>query len=688
MNAPLSENPPALTRQQKMLTLAGTLLSMFLAALDQTVVATAGPDMQRSLHLAPGLYTWITTAYLVSSTVLVPVYGRLSDLFGRKVILVVGVVIFLAASALCGISQNAWQLIAFRALQGVGSASLFTSAFAVVADLFPPSERGRYSGLFGAVFGISSLVGPLLGGFITDHFGWHWVFFINLPIGAVALAFILLRMPPLKPSSSLPRPSVDIMGAVLLAVGTIPLLLGASLGRAVLREGDIGYLWTSPPMLAMGLLAVLGLVGFVAWELRVKDPLVDLSLFKTPAVKWGVLAMFVLGAAFLTPMVFLPLFMVNVVGVTATQSGLTISPLVMGIVAGNVLSGQLASRFGKYKPFMLVALVVLTVGFLVMGFTLTAGSTQGEVTLKMVLLGLGLGPSIPLYTLAVQNAVPPQQMGVATSMTTFFRSMGSTVGVAIVGSLFATTLSEQMATRLGKATEGLPPQLVQGFARSQGAGAAEEGGATGMRFDAEAQKQKARDGLEGARRLALKALEGEPLAVMAVKSSPLADDALKKALEGGGPVAQAKARGEATWLRVQQAAQDANQWTALLESNELQPEVKKAALDVSPSELKDGAGPALALRPVKAVIDAEAERLGAMALEQARTKVEVRYNQEQPKVLAAIDAVGLAIRESFTDAISLVYRLAAVLAVLAFLLTLKIPQLALRGRMPTPTPSE
>lgn len=688
MNAPLSESPLALTRQQKMLTLAGTLLSMFLAALDQTVVATAGPDMQRSLHLAPGLYTWITTAYLVSSTVLVPVYGRLSDLFGRKVILVVGVVIFLAASALCGISQNAWQLIAFRALQGVGSASLFTSAFAVVADLFPPSERGRYSGLFGSVFGISSLVGPLLGGFITDHFGWHWVFFINLPIGAVALAFIVLRMPPLKPSSSTPRPSVDVTGAVLLAVGTIPLLLGASLGRAVLREGDIGYLWTSPPMLAMGLLAVVGLVGFVAWELRVKDPLVDLSLFKTPAVKWGVLTMFVLGAAFLTPMVFLPLFMVNVVGVTATQSGLTISPLVMGIVAGNVLSGQLASRFGKYKPFMLVALVVLTIGFLVMGFTLTAGSTQSEVTLKMVLLGLGLGPSIPLYTLAVQNAVSQQQMGVATSMTTFFRSMGSTVGVAIVGSLFATTLSEQMSSRLGKATEGLPPQLVQGFMRKQGADAPEEGGATGMRFDAEAQKQKARDGLEGARRLALKALEGETLAVMAVKSSPLADDALKAALENGGPVAKSKARAEETWLRVQQAAQDANQWTALLESNELPPEVKKAALDVSPSALKDGAGPALALRPVKAVIDAEAERLGAMALELARTKVEQRYNQELPKVLAVIDAVGLAIRQSFTDAITLVYRLAAVLAVLAFLLTLKIPQLALRGRGPMPTPSE
>jgi EmrB/QacA subfamily drug resistance transporter len=687
MNTPQTPEPPSLTRQQVVLTLAGTLLAMFLAALDQTVVATAGPDIQRSLHLEPGLYTWITTAYFVTSTVLVPVYGRLSDLFGRKVILIVGIVIFLASSALCGVSQTATQLIAFRALQGVGSASLFTSAFAVVADLFTPAERGKYTGLFGAVFGVSSLVGPLLGGFITDTFGWHWVFFINLPIGAVALTFILLRMPPLKPQLAV-RPTVDVMGAVLLAVGTVPLLIGSSLGRAVLREGDFGVLWTSPPMLAMGLLTVLGLVGFVAWELRVKDPLIDLSLFKTPVVRWGVLSMFVLGAAFLTPLVFLPLFMVNVVGVTATASGLTISPLVMGIVAGNVLSGQLASRFGKYKPFMLVALVVLVVGFLVMGFTLTASSTQSEVTLKMVLLGLGLGPSIPLYTLAVQNAVDPRKMGVATSMTTFFRSMGSTVGIAVVGSMFATTLSEGVSTRLAKATEGLPPQLVQRFSQGQQGAGGEEGGRGGMRFDAEAQKQKASDGLDGARALALKALDGDRIAALAVQSSPLADEALKAAVADGGPKGQAKARAEATWLRVQEAAQDPGRWTALLEVNELAPAVKQAALEVSASVLKDGAGPALGLQPVKAVIDAEAERLGDMALEQARAKVEVRLAVEKPKVLAVIDAVGLAFKEGFTDAISLVYRLAAVLAVIAFLLTLKIPQLALRGRAAPVAPAE
>jgi EmrB/QacA subfamily drug resistance transporter len=684
MNAPIVE-VPVLTRQQKVLTLAGTLLAMFLAALDQTVVATAGPDIQRSLKLEPGLYAWITTAYLVSSTVLVPVYGKLSDVFGRKVILLVGVVIFLAASALCGISQTAWQLIAFRALQGVGSASLFTSAFAVVADLFSPAERGRYTGLFGAVFGVSSLVGPLLGGFITDHFGWHWVFFINLPIGAVALVFIVFRMPALKSASTAPA-SIDVTGAVMLAIGVVPLLIGASLGRAVLRDGESGYLWTSPPMLGMGLLAVVGIAGFVAWELRVREPLVDLRLFTIPAAKWGVLTMVVLGAAFLTPMVFLPLYMVNVVGVTATQSGLTISPLVMGIVAGNVVSGQLASRFGRYKPFMLVALVILVLGFVVMGFTLTPTSTQSEVTLKMVLLGLGLGPSIPLYTLAIQNAVPPQQMGVATSMTTFFRSMGSTIGVAVIGSLFATTLSDGMSAKVARATEGLPPALVQSFAKRPSASA--EGGGASALFDAAAAKQRANDGLDGARALALKALEGDQLAALAVKSSPLADEALKAAVAEGGVRAQGKARAAALWLRIQEAAQDANRWTALLQSNELPLEVKRAALEVSPSVLKDGAGPALALQPVKAAIDAEAERLSDMALAQITTKLELRLSLERPKVLAAIDAVELAMKGAFTDAISIIYRVAAGLAVLAFLLTLKIPQLPLRGRASSATVGE
>ncbi len=676
MNAPPPAEP-VLTRQQQPLILAGTLLALFLAALDQTVVATAGPDIQRSLHLAPGLYTWITTAYFVTSTVLVPVYGRLSDIYGRKVIIVVGIVVFLVGSLLCGVSQNAAQLIAFRALQGVGSASLFTTAFAVVADLFPPSERGKYAGLFGAVFGVSSLVGPLLGGFITDTFGWHWVFFINLPIGAVALSFILLRMPALKPQLDR-TPTVDVVGAGLMILGVVPFLVGASLGRTVLRPGDVGFLWTSPELLVMGALALVGLVGFVLWEKRVKDPLMDLSLFNVPTVKWGTATIFVLGAAFLAPMVFLPLFMVNVVGVTATASGLTITPLVMGIVAGNVVSGQLASRFGRYKPFMLASLVVLVGGFAIMAFTLRPDSTQGEVTLKMVLLGLGLGPSIPLYTLAVQNAVPPQQVGVATSMSTFFRSMGSTVGIAVMGSLFATTLSSTVSTRVAEATKGLPPAVAEGFARRATAGPSTDEGSNSGRFDAAAQKQKLSDGLEGARAVALKALAGDRLAALAVEGSPLADESLKVAVREGGPLEQAHARAEKTWNTLLAASQSPSAWDALLAGPELAAPVKTAAQAVDPKTLMEPPGPMVALRPVKAALDAEAERLGTLAFTQAQAKVELRFLTEKPLLLAAVDSVGAALKASFTDAITGVYRVTLVLAALALLMTLRLPQVPLR----------
>ena len=466
------------------------LLAMFLAALDQTVVATAGPDMQRSLDIDASLYTWITTGYLVSSTVLVPVYGKLSDLLGRKRVVVFGVVLFLVASALCGFSQTTGQLIAFRVLQGAGSASIFTSAFAVVADLHPPAERGRYAGLFGAVFAVSSLVGPLLGGFITDQLGWHWVFFVNLPVGAVALAFIALRMPRLAPKLER-RPGLDLLGGVLLAIAVVPFLIALSLGRPELRSGELGWLWTDWQVLALFAVAAAGVAGFVTWELRVRDPLVDLRLFHNPTVALGVVTVAVLGGAFLTPMVFFPLFMVNVVGVTATASGLTITPLVLGVVAGNLLSGQLVSRIGKYKGLMLASLVLLIVGFAVMALTLTSSSTQGEVTVKMVLLGLGLGPTIPLFTIAIQNAVPLPQLGEATSMMTFFRQMGSTVGIAVVGSLFATTLSHELSHRLEEATRGLPPDLVARF--SSGV----QGGAP-PRFEPEVVKGKISDQLEGA----------------------------------------------------------------------------------------------------------------------------------------------------------------------------------------------
>lgn len=417
-----------LTTREKVFTIVGTLLAMFLAALDQTIVGTAGPAMQRDLHIAPSLYPWITTAYLVASTVMVPIYGKLSDLFGRKPILLTGVVIFLVGSLACGVSQTTWALIASRALQGIGSAALFTSAFAVVADIFAPAERGKYQGIFGAAFALSSVIGPLLGGFLTDTLSWHWVFFVNLPLGAIAITFIVAKMPMLKrPRASKPR--IDWLGAFALLVAVVPFLVALSLARGA---GPIRWVLLG--------VSLVGLIAFLGVEGRADEPLLDLRLFQNKIFAVGNLATFILGAAFLGAIVFLPLFMVNVVGLSATAAGLTMTPLTFGIVAGNIGSGQIVARVGKYRPLMIIGNLILLVGYALLAFTLRPDSTMGEVTVKMVVLGLGMGPSIPLYTLAIQNAVQPRDLGVATASVTFFRQIGSTLGVTALGAVFALTL--------------------------------------------------------------------------------------------------------------------------------------------------------------------------------------------------------------------------------------------------------
>jgi EmrB/QacA subfamily drug resistance transporter len=446
VKAPAAWEPiPGLTFQHKAFTMAATLLGLLLAALDQTIVATAGPQIQRELHIDPSLYVWITTAYLVASTVLVPIWGKLSDTLGRRIILFAGVAIFLIGSALCGGAQTSLQLILFRAVQGVGAGSLFTTAFAVIADLFSPVERGKYQGMFGAVFGLSSVVGPLAGGFITDHIGWHWVFFINLPIGAIALLFILARMPPLKREGAGGR--LDLLGAAALIIAIVPLLLALSLGHG--EDGrTIGWGWTSWPIAAMFAVFGIGLIMFLAIERRAENPVVDLSLFRDRAFLMGSLATFVSGSTFLAAVVFLPLFMVNVVGLSATRSGLTTTPLTLGIVGGNMLVGLLVSRVGRYKAILVASLGLAVASFAAFGFTLSVHSTQAEVSLKMVLLGIGIGPSIPLFTLALQSAVPPRRIGVATSMAMFSRQMGATVGLAVLGTVFAAALASGLAAHV------------------------------------------------------------------------------------------------------------------------------------------------------------------------------------------------------------------------------------------------
>jgi EmrB/QacA subfamily drug resistance transporter len=498
--APLAPAAPAFTRSEKAFTLAGALLGLLLAALDQTIVATAGPAIQEDLGIAASLYPWMTTSYLVASTVMVPLWGKLSDLFGRKAVLVAGILTFLAGSFLCGVAWDTVSLILFRVVQGLGSAALFTSSFAVVADLFPPAERGKYQGLFGGVFGLSSVVGPLAGGFITDAFGWHWVFFINLPVGALALAIIFLRMPALRPRGTA-RPKLDLVGAACLVLVVVPLLLALSLGRGHVVPGEVGFAWGSWQVLGLFALAAVGVVLFLAVEARASEPVLDLRLFQDRTFALGNLAVFIIGAGFLSAFTFLPLYMVNVLELSATRSGLTITPLTLGVVAGNVLSGQLVARVGRYRVLMLVALAVLSVAFSVMGFTLSPDSSQAAVTAKMVLMGLGMGPTIPLYTLAIQNAVPPRQVGVATSSATFFRQLGMTMGVALMGTVFAGTLVSELRTRTAQALEGAPAELREQL-RVSGPGSVGEGTEPGRVFRAGEVKSRLHASFEEQRRQA------------------------------------------------------------------------------------------------------------------------------------------------------------------------------------------
>lgn len=445
-DAAVAYDPTALPRRQKVVTMAASLLGILLAALDQTVVATAGPKMQEDLHIAPALYAWMTTSYVVASTVTVPLWGKLSDLFGRKRTLLVGMVLFLIGSALCAAANSLETLIIYRVVQGVGSAALFTNAFAVTADLFPPQERSKWQGLFGGVFGLASVVGPYVGGALTDAAGWHWVFLINLPLGAVALAVAALRMPALQRPRTAP-PVIDVAGAAMLIVAMVALLLALSLGHGAvppMGPRPSGWPWASWQIAGLFAVAVLGVAAFIAIERRAREPILDLTMFRKREFALGCAAAFTAGLPFLAAIVFLPLFMVNVLGTSATDAGKVLIPLTLGIVFANISSGQIVARVGRYKPVLLVSLVLSIAGFVLMGFTLTAESSTLGVSLKMILLGMGMGPAIPLYTLAIQNAVALPRIGVATSTAVFARSVGATVGLAVLNTVFAGALVTHM----------------------------------------------------------------------------------------------------------------------------------------------------------------------------------------------------------------------------------------------------
>lgn len=437
-----------LEHRDKMLTLTGILLALFLGAMDQTIVATALPRIVEDLQ-ALERYAWVATSYLLASTALVPIYGRLADIYSRKSIELVAVITFLVGSFLCGLSgefgdlpligDGMNQLILFRAIQGFGGAGLFAMAFIIIADLFPPVDRGRYQGYVGAVFAIASVLGPVLGGFLTDHgdviipgiAGWRWIFYVNMPFGALALAFIWFKMPALHPPAEGER--LDYLAAFLLIAGLSPLVLALSLDKQA-------YGWGSPLTLGLFAGALVLLALFTHRTARSKSPILDLSLFRNRVFSVSNLALFLFGGVFLVLIVFTPLFLINVVGMSATYAGFALIPLSLGVSTGSTLSGQLVSRFGHYRRLMLGGSAILIVGLGLL-WHLPVDTSMTQASVYLVICGVGLGPSMPLYTLAIQNAVPLRAVGQATSASQFFRQIGGTVGTAIMGTVVAVSLA-------------------------------------------------------------------------------------------------------------------------------------------------------------------------------------------------------------------------------------------------------
>jgi len=435
MSAPATTaSPPdseGFTHRQILVIMSGLMMGMFLAALDQTIVSTALPtivgDFQRS-----NLLSWVITAYLLASTASTPLWGKAGDLYGRKRIFQLAIVVFLLASALCGASQNMFELIAFRGLQGIGGGGLLSLAFAIIGDVIPPRERGRYQGYFGAVFGVASVVGPLGGGFAVDSLSWRYIFYVNLPLGIAALAVTnrVLRLPVRKREVL-----IDWWGALLLVAGVSCILLATQLGGT-------SYPWTSWQIIGLFALGALVLVGFVLREAVAPEPILPLGLFRIRIFTVANIVSFVSGVAMFGALAFLPQYLQLVDGVSATESGLLLLPLLVGLLAMSISSGLYISRTGRYRWFPLAGTIGVTIG-LVLLTHLGAHTSLGLVSLYILVFGLGLGLFMQVLTLVVQNAVPMKQMGVGTSSVTFFRSMGGAIGASALGAVLTAGLTAE-----------------------------------------------------------------------------------------------------------------------------------------------------------------------------------------------------------------------------------------------------
>jgi EmrB/QacA subfamily drug resistance transporter len=432
---------PALSGRQIHIVISGLLLVLLLAALDSTIVATALPtivgEMGGLTHLS-----WVVTAYLLAQTIVTPLYGKFGDLYGRKRVVQVAIVIFLAGSALCGLARSMGQLVAFRAVQGLGGGGLMVTTQAAVGDVVPPRDRGRYQGIFGAVFGLSSIAGPLIGGYFTTHLTWRWIFYINLPLGVIAILVIASTLPA---SSRRVKHAVDYAGAALLALALSGVIVVTDLGGAA-------FPWASPTIIGLSVITVAAVAGFIWAENRAAEPVVPLRLFRNKTFVISILIGLIVGFALFGSVTYLPLFLQVAKGDSPTASGLRMLPMMGGMLVSSIISGQLISRSGRYKLFPIFGTLVMVAGL----FMLSRVRSETSLTttaLLMMTLGLGLGMVMQVLVLVAQNSVDYRDLGVATSGATLFRLIGGSVGTAALGAVFAARLHDNLMRTLPQAAD-------------------------------------------------------------------------------------------------------------------------------------------------------------------------------------------------------------------------------------------
>ena len=423
-----------LSQRNKIIVMISVMFGLLLAALDQTIVVTAMPRIVQDFNGLQHL-SWVFTAYLLASTVTVPIYGKLGDMYGRKPFYIGAIILFLIGSALSGASQNMGELIAFRALQGIGGGALMANSFAIIGDLFVPAERGRWQGLFAAVFGLASVIGPLLGGWLTDNASWRWVFYINLPVGAVALTMAAIYMPAIAGRAK--DRAIDFLGAGLLAVSLISLLLAVT-------WGGTQYAWGSSQIIGLFITAAVGTAAFLLAERHAQEPILPLSLFRNRVFNVSMVAIMLSAMGMFGGILYIPLFAQYVIGESATNSGTILAPMMAGLIISSIGAGLVMSRTGRYKA-LAVGGMAIVVGAMYWLAQVGAGTTQLGLIERMVVMGVGLGMTMPVFNLAVQNAFSQAELGVATASTQLFRNMGGTIGTAVMSGVLNNALARNLS---------------------------------------------------------------------------------------------------------------------------------------------------------------------------------------------------------------------------------------------------